>query len=609
MPLMDDAQEVKSRLDVADIVGEYIPLKPAGTGSFKALCPFHQEKSPSFYVNRPRQSWHCFGCDKGGDIISFVMDMEGLGFREALEHLAHKAGITLPERAPGDVQKASERKRLQEVNDLAARFFRAALLQLPEAEHARAYAAKRAIDDLTGDLFRIGYAPKGWDSLTTALIAKGVTADELVAAGLSVKNEERGSVYDRFRDRLMFTIQDVHGNVVGFTGRLLAPDAKEAKYVNTPETAVYKKSMILYGLDKAKGEIKRQNLAVIVEGNMDVVSSHKVGITNVVCSSGTALTEEQLRLLQRFTTNLVIAFDADAAGMAATLRGLDLARARDFSIKLITLPPEAGKDPDEAVNKNPALWKQAIAEAQDVMDWVFRAAFKNRNLGNPDDKKKIAGDVLPEIRHITDPIVRDHWITKLAEGLSTSAEVLREALRKGTSGRTSGGGAYQPARPPVSKATVPDATRPAPDRARDLGERILSVFISRPELLEKADDRLALYLPGDLAPLYNTLAHAYAEARSNGAKGSSIRLSDLLAAGTDAETTKRLDYLVIRADRDFSDQTLMGLERELANTQVLLRQLQNTVVRKRIEEEMRAAELAGDQERIAELGKQFQALM
>ena len=252
---MDAAQEVKSKLDVADIVGEYLTLKPAGSGSFKALCPFHQEKTPSFYVNRPRQSWHCFGCDQGGDLISFVMRMEGLEFPEALEHLAAKAGIQLP---AFDPQKTGERKRLFDVNDLAAKFFRAVLLSGPDAEHARAYAASRRIDDLTGDLFKIGYAPASWDALTNALKSKDVTDDELVRAGLAAKRENGSGVYDRFRDRLMFAIQDAHGHVVGFTGRLLNPDAKEAKYVNTPETQVYRKSAVLYGLDKAKGVIKRQ---------------------------------------------------------------------------------------------------------------------------------------------------------------------------------------------------------------------------------------------------------------------------------------------------------------------------------------------------------------
>ncbi len=612
---MDAAQEIKTRLDVADVVGDYLPLKPAGSGSFKALCPFHQEKTPSFYVNRGRRSWHCFGCNVGGDLISFVMQMEGMEFKEALQLLAQKAGITLPAYSPADAERSSERKRLQEVNELASRFFRATLLQSPDAEHARAYATERKIDDLTGDLFKIGYAPKGWDGMTKALLEKGVTAEELIKAGLSIKNEERGSVYDRFRDRLMFTIQDVHGNVVGFTGRQLDPNAKEAKYVNTPETAIYKKSAILYGLDKAKGDIKRQDLAVVVEGNMDVLSSHKAGITNVVCSSGTALTEDQLRLLSRFTKNLAIAFDADAAGMTATLRGLDIARGQDWNVKLITLPPEAGKDPDEAVNKNPDLWKQAIHDAKDVMDWVFQSAFKNKNLGNPDDKRRIAADVLPEVRRIADPIVRDHWIQKLATGLSVAPEALREALGKqnrgsGVGGRGTPSSGQQSRIVADRQQTTPDTRHPTPDRVRDLSERILSVFIIKPELLDQADDRLEGDLSESTVHLYRLLASAYASARSNEAARPGIALSELLPDTQLDEEQKRLvDYLALRADRDFPDQSVKTLTRELTTSCTLLRQLHTKRVRERVETDLRAAELAGDRVRITELEKEFASLI
>ena len=547
-------------------------------------------------------------------MISFVMDMDGMGFREALELLAQKAGVTLPERTPQDIQRSGERKQLQEVNELAAKFFRASLLQQPDAEHARTYASKRHIDDLTGDLFKIGYAPRGWDHLTKALIAKGITADELIRAGLSVKNEERGTVYDRFRDRLMFAIQDLHGNVVGFTGRALNADAKEAKYVNTPETAVYHKSSILYGLDKAKGEIKRQNLAVIVEGNMDVVSSHRVSVTNVVCTSGTALTTEQLLLLERFTKNLAIAFDADTAGIAATLRGLDLARARDFNVKIISLPPEAGKDPDDAINQDTKIWTQAIHDAADVMDWVFRASFKGRNIGKPEDKKKIAEDLLPEIRRITNPVVRDHWITKLATGLSVSPEALREALGQGETDRTlrlRSGQAGWMGRQGGQGGTQPRATSRTPvktsqhelthtERARDVGERILSLFIIKPDFLAETDERLADDLPQDLSTLYKTWEHAYLLSRSSG--------QDFTWEESSDEAKQLMDYLTIRADRDFPEQTLPTLKREYELARAQLRAMRGSAARKHLEEEMRAAELSGDTQRIVELSKEFQQL-
>jgi DNA primase len=400
----------------------------------------------------------------------------------------------------------------------------------------------------------------------------------------------------------MFAIQDLHGNVVGFTGRTLSADAKEAKYVNTPETAVYHKSSILYGLDKAKGEIKRQNLAVIVEGNMDVVSSHRVGVTNVVCTSGTALTTEQLLLLERFTKNLAIAFDADTAGIAATLRGLDLARARDFNVKIISLPPEAGKDPDDAINQDSKMWTQAIHEAADVMDWVFRAAFKGRNIGKPEDKKIITEELLPEIRRITNPVVRDHWITKLASGLSVAPEALREALGQGAGVRAQGAGVSSRASAATSRTPVKASQHELTyeERMRDLGERILSVFILKPEFLGETDERLAEDLPQDLSTLYKTWEHAYLLSRSSGQVFSREESSD--------ETKKLVDYLTIRADRDFSEQTLPALKREYEQARAQLRAMHGSAARQRLEEEMRNAELSGDVQRIEELTKQFQQL-
>lgn len=562
---MDAVDEVKSRLDIADAVQEYLPLKPAGSGSFRGLCPFHHEKTPSFYVNRPRQSWHCFGCDQGGDVISFVMKMEGMEFREALELLASKVGVELPS---FDVQRSSEKKRLYEVNGLAARFFREMLLTLPAAEHARAYAAKRNIDELTGDLWHIGYAPESWSGLSDALKKKGVTEEEMVAAGLVGKREQGSGVYDRFRNRLMFTIMDVHGHIVGFTGRQLSDDKTEAKYVNTPETSIYKKSAVLYGLDKAKGEIKRENLAVIVEGNMDVVTSHRVGVANVVASSGTALTQDQLSLLKRFSTNLAIAFDQDAAGNAATLRGLDLARQLDFNIRVITLPPEAGKDPDDAASKDVALWREAIKHATGIVEWLYRNAFKNRDITKPEDKKLVARDLLPEFQRIPDPVERDGWVTRLARDLAVSEDALRDAIRRQKTNEP---------RPPGRTASGPEQATPKadaepPTRDAQLTERILAILELRPELRPLAQDRLARY------PL------------AEPARG------DLS------------NYLAIVADREFEDQSLKTLTEDLEKTVTDLYQLRLRQEREHLEQEMRDAERIGDHAKITTLLATFNEL-
>lgn len=561
---MDAVEDIKSRLDVADVVQEYLPLKPAGSGSFRGLCPFHHEKTPSFYVNRPRQSWHCFGCNEGGDIISFVMRMEGMEFREALELLAAKTGVELPS---FDAKKSSEKKRLHEVNLLAAKFFRSQLLETPAAAHARAYAATRAIDDMTGDIWLIGYAPDSWSALTDALTKKGVTEDELLKAGLVGKREQGSGVYDRFRNRLMFTIMDVHGNVVGFTGRQLSDDKTEAKYVNTPETSLYKKSAVLYGLDKAKGDIKRQDLAVIVEGNMDVVTSHRCGVCNVVASSGTALTMDQLNLLKRFTTNLAIAFDQDAAGNAATIRGLDLARQLDFNIRIITLPPDAGKDPDEAAKKDITLWQHAIRDAARIIEWLYRNAFRGRDISKPEDKKLVARDLLPEFRRIPDPVERDGWITRLAKDLAVSEDALREALR-GVKTSTPNQKPIHPTTAAPAAATE-NATK---SREEQLQERLLSVLEIKPELRPLAQERLGRYPVPE-------------------------------PARGDLST-----YFAILADREFEDQSLTALTADLEKTCADLHELLLKQERESLEQEMRDAERIGDQAKIAELLSQFNQL-
>ncbi|MFA4954692.1 MAG: DNA primase [Patescibacteria group bacterium] len=563
---MDAAQEVKSRLDVVDIVGEYLQLKPAGSGSFKACCPFHQEKTPSFMVNRPRQSWHCFGCDEGGDLISFVQKMEGLDFPEALHLLAEKAGVKLPE---FDAKASSERKRIFEVNDLAARFFRSALMNSAAAAHAREYVARRGLDDLTVDVWRLGYAPESWDALALALKSKDVKDEELIKAGLANKGE-RGGVYDRFRNRLMFPIADVHGNIAGFTGRVLSADKNEAKYVNTPETLVYKKSSILYGLDKAKGEIKKQDMCVIVEGNMDVVGSHQFNITNVVASSGTALTLEQLTLIKRFTQNLAIAFDADAAGNAATVRGLDLARSQDLNLKLITLPPEAGKDPDDAVRKNPELWKQAIRDALPIMDWLYRNAFRGHAADKPEEKKLIARDILSEIKRLPDPVERDAWLTRLARDLAVSDDSLREAMK-------------------MSRTNV-EYRRSNIEDKKSAAESRHSTFDIRHSREDDLLDRIhaILYLKPELSTLAEKLLQEYYQ--------------PIL------QTDERLDYLALLADREFGDQSLETLKHVLDNACQALRESLMAQKRGVLEQAMRLAEIAGDQNKISQLLEEFSKL-
>ncbi len=599
---MDIVPDIKARIDVVDLVAEYVPLKPAGAGSFKGLCPFHQERSPSFHVSRTRQSWHCFGCDSGGDIFTFIERIEGMEFREALQFLAQKAGVTLPEHEAGE-QNRTKKKRLHEVNELAARFFRSMLLQLPQAADARAYVAKRQIDDLSADLFQIGYAPEAWTLLTEALTKKGVTSEELVLAGLAMKREHGDGVYDRFRGRLMFPIQDVHGNVVGFTGRILTADPTQPKYMNTPETPVYRKSGVLYGLDKAKAEIRRTGLAVIVEGNMDVVSSHQAGITNVVAASGTALTLEQLGLLKRFTTNLAIAFDQDAAGAAATLRGLDLARVQEYAIKIITLPPEAGKDPDEACKKDPNLWRQAIADATGIIEWVYRRAFARHPSASPENKRLIADAVLPELARIPHPVERDAWLKRLAQDLDISEDSLRQGIQRSEA--------------KAFVLTTPKAAAPAPLKEIPVERRpfwrLFALSLQSQPLFEaflRAEEVLWTH---DSAPelkgLYLSLRDAYH--RDGFAPPASTPWGPTLSrltASLGPDEMKTYNTLILLAEHALSSRTSQENAQE---QELMLRQRKQAVrtqQRTALQEEMRQAEAAGDHARVEALSRQFSTL-
>lgn len=602
---MDAAEDIKSRLDIADIVGEYLPLKPAGSGSFKANCPFHQEKSPSFFVNRPRQSWHCFGCNIGGDMISFVEKIEGLDFMEALEHLAQKAGVQLPSYDP---QTQGLKKRLFEINDVATRLMQQMLIGDPEANAARQYVQKRGIDDLTSDLWRLGYAPADWTRLEKKFYERGFTAEELVKAGLASPKENNRGLYFRFRERLMFPISDAMGRVVGFTGRLLAPDVKVAKYVNTPETVLYKKSAVLYGLDKAKGDIKQQDQAILVEGNMDALTSHQFRVCNVVACSGTALTFDQLNLLKRYTRNLAIAFDADSAGLTATLRGLDLARQMDFSLRVIHYDRQVAKDPDELIRQDVELWKQAVVQAKPIMDWIYARAFEQFPVETPQGKKQIAQFVLNECRYLPHPVERDAWISKLAKDLDVAPDALRQALstinRQASAQKRPILGVQPSDEKPVTKKPTEDKTVSTSEQ--ELEALWLSGILSQPACFKDLDVDWQ-HLPH--ANLYKTLWQGYNSRIPNqDGKDTAWFKEAVQQASSDQEIKQTLDFLTILADKEFQDLPPEDVQRAIASAEVRLREQTVSRRRQNLEQQMRQAERLGDSERIRALLAQFNNL-
>ena len=357
-----DVEDVKSRINVVDLVGEYVRLTKAGS-NWRALCPFHNEKSPSFMVSEERRSWHCFGCGKGGDVFSFIMDMEGIGFREALEQLAQKAGVQLKRFEKGDKGQESLKPKLFNILELATKWYEKNLWDGKERDKILKYLRDRGIVDGTIRKFRLGYAPDGWRNILEFLQKRDHKIEEIAKTGLLVEKEASNNsrtqnigFYDRFRDRIMFPVQDVMGRVIGFSARV-APggDEKNAKYINTPQSELYDKSKTLYGLHLAKTEIKKRDEVILVEGNMDVIASHQVGFGNTIAVSGTALTYDQIKIIKRYTENIKMAFDMDSAGQAAAKKSARVCLENDLNVRIVLL--SSGKDAADVIRENKEIWE------------------------------------------------------------------------------------------------------------------------------------------------------------------------------------------------------------------------------------------------------------
>ena len=426
---MDEVEEIKSKMDIVDLIKEYVDLKKAGI-NWKGNCPFHNEKTPSFMVNAERQFYYCFGCHEGGDIFSFLQKKEGLEFPEVLKLLAQKTGVTLKN---SNKRATSQKTRLYDLIDEATSFFQKNLTK-DNVKFVREYLDKRKLDEKVTENFRIGYANDSWDEVLNHLRTKGFNENEIFQAGLIVRKEKGSGYYDRFRDRVMFPVVDLHGNVVGFSARTMSADVP-AKYINTPETDIYKKSKLLYGLSLSKKAIRDKNFVVMVEGNMDVITSHRVGIENVVAVSGTALTEEQVLLVKRFTDNVAFCFDMDDAGQNAAQRSIDIALKNEMNVKIIKLV--SGKDPDECINEDPKAWVTSIEDAVGVMDFHFSRVLGKYDLGKVEHKKLIAKELLTEIKKLTNPIEQDHWVRQLANKLDVDNRILWGLLPNNPSVSTS----------------------------------------------------------------------------------------------------------------------------------------------------------------------------
>ena len=414
---MTSVEQIKSRLNIADVVQGYVKLQKAGV-NFKANCPFHQEKTPSFFVSPARESWHCFGCSRGGDMFSFVMEIEGVGFLDSLKILGLKAGVEI---TPLDRKDKGEKEHLHELMDSAKKFFEA---RLKEDSRVIDYLKSRGVTGETAKKFGIGFAPLGWRNLHDFLKLKNYSGLEMEKAGLTIKSSgpQGSGYYDRFRNRIMFPITNSSGLTVGFSGRIVPWDAeaeKAGKYINSPQTVLFDKSKLLYGFDKAKTEMRKQDMCVLVEGQMDVVMSHQAGIENTVAVSGTALTHEQLNLIKRLTQNIVMAFDKDAAGIGAASRGIELAFENGFDIKIALVP--LGKDPADTIKEDASKWKEAVLGAVHAIDFYLSVY---------QDRKSIEKNVLPYIAALPSEIEKSRWIKKVADKLEASEEAVWEEIKK-----------------------------------------------------------------------------------------------------------------------------------------------------------------------------------
>ncbi len=474
---MGEIEEVKKRVDIVELISAYVQLRKAGR-NFTANCPFHGEKTASFMVSSELQIFKCFGCGEGGDAFKFLMRMEGMEFGEALRFLAKKVGVQLTEYKPD--RETLGRERLLAVNSLTSEFYNYLLTTHDLGKKALAYLKSRGVGQEAMGVFKLGWAPDGWENLTSYLTKKkGYEIDELVSVGLVTRKSQGQRVFDRFRRRVMFPLKNHRGDVMGFSGRLLPGDPEEGKtgkYVNTAETILYHKSEMLYGLDITRGEIKRLGVAVVVEGELDMISSWQAGVTNVVAIKGSALTVEQVKLLKRFCSELILALDSDAAGDMAARRGIASAEKEGLSVRVV----ETGKykDPDEFARADPEGWKKAVEKAVVVYDFYIDSAISRHGVSSSIAKKKIGQELVPVLSGISDEIMKAHYVGRLAEALGVSEEVVWGEINK-----VSG-----PLAQNSKEEQLPEATKIS-SRRELLEEYLLALgFASEPKLLLKEEN-------------------------------------------------------------------------------------------------------------------------
>ncbi len=475
---MSAIEEVKQKTDIVEVIGQYATLKKSGK-NLTAICPFHSEKHPSFFVYPEQQSWHCFGaCNTGGDVLSFIMKKESLDFGEALRLLADRAGVVLPTYSARPEDK-EEKDELYKINEAAALYFHNLLLKSPGAESARAYVSKRGFTDQTISDFQIGFSLDSWEDLKKYLEEKGYGEEVMLTAGLLYQSED-GKTHDRFRGKLMFPIHDGRGRTMGFGARVL--DDSLPKYVNSPQTPTFDKSSILYGIDRAASDIRKQDTAVIMEGYMDVITAHQNGITNTVASMGTAVTETQVNALKKLSKNLVLALDADAAGEEAMLRTIAYENILNAEIRVVVMPE--GKDPDDIIKEDLNNWRKLIDKAVPLMDFLFDRTTAGLDLATARDKSAAVNKLGPIINSMNDAVRRAHYIQKLASIAKVDVNTINQSLAQ--------------LRPAAVRRKLPMQKPVIPRNARlqftsPMEEYCLNLLLQYPELKNTEDELTADY--------------------------------------------------------------------------------------------------------------------
>ncbi len=563
-------EEIKSKLDIVEVISSYINLKRCGR-NFRALCPFHSEKNPSFFVSPERQIWHCFGCSRGGDVFKFVMLIEGIEFGEALKILAQKAGVELKPIKP---ELKTERMRLFEICELATKFFQKQL-ESKTGKEVLDYLKGRGINDESIQKWRIGWAPKTFDSLIKFLVSKGYKKEEIEKAGLAIKTES-GKYYDRFRGRIIFPIFDLNSQVIGFGGRIFKEE-EGAKYINTPNTLLYDKSKVLYGLNEAKVEIRKRDFCILVEGYTDVILAHQVGFENTVSSCGTSLSPFQLRVLKRYSDNLYLAFDMDIAGDFATKRGIDLAQLSGFNIKVVSLPQN--KDPADVISENPTSFQEAILNSLSILEFYFQSAFSKYDKKTLEGKKEIAKMLLPVIKRIPNQIEKAHWISKLARELEVREENIERELEK-----------IKIEEETLGIEAEESLTMSQKSRTEILQERILVLLLKSPENIKIINE--------ETISLFDSKASEILQKIKANQKLTPEEFSP--------ETKEYFNILSLRAELEEIDQ-----ENILTDLKFCLKELQSIKIKekiKEISEKLRMAEVEKNFEKVQQLTEQLRHL-